>query len=300
MISGQVFDIQRFSTHDGPGIRTTLFLKGCPLKCAWCHNPESQKLSTDILFNPINCVDCKSCENICPQKNARNILPDDKLRKQYCIGCNLCADVCNSDAIEISGNKMTVQAVMNEIEKDLMFYENSGGGVTLSGGEPLFQFNFANELLKTAKNTGIHTCIETSGFVSQESLSIALPYIDLFLYDIKLTNSLAHRQWTGVPFEPILENLKFIDKQNKSIQIRAIMIPEVNMNEKHYSGLAEICNTLNNIELLELIPYHKLGVSKLEKLGMHSEFHFSTPVKDIIEEVKKKLNNNISVEIKTA
>ena len=188
---------------------------------------------------------------------------------------------------------MSVPDVMKEVEKDRVFYENSGGGMTLSGGEPLFQADFALELLKTAKESGIHTCVETSGFVSQSSLEKSLPFIDLFLFDIKLTDSELHKKWTGVPFERILENLKFIDSQNKKVQLRAIMIPEVNMNEDHYTKLAEICNGLKNIEMLEFMPYHNLGNSKLEKLGKLPENHFIKPEKEKMLEVKNWISKQL-------
>jgi len=280
VVSGKVFDIQHFSTHDGPGIRTTIFLKGCPLHCAWCHNPESREPGTEIFFSSTLCVDCKACDDACPFSQAREILSDAALREQYCDGCYLCVDACQSGAIERTGNEMTVDEIMVEVEKDLIFYENSGGGITLSGGEPFFQFEFLLEILKTLKGKNIHTCVETSGFFPVKSLIKALPYIDLFLYDLKFTNEELYKKWTGVSMRKILDNLYYIDGQNKKTHIRAIILPGINMNEAHYNELAGICNSLRNIERIELIPYHELGNSKLRKLGLQPTNHFVQPAKE--------------------
>lgn len=220
---GLMFNIQRFCLQDGPGIRTTVFFKGCPLRCAWCHNPESQTSEIEVL-----------------RKDGKD---------------------------EICGFDMTAEAVMAEVLKDKVFYENSGGGLTLSGGEPLLQPEFAYGLLKLAKQNGLHTCVETCGFGKTEDILKIAEVTDLFLYDWKLTDDSLHKAYTGVSNRLILENLQAIDEAGVKTVLRCPMIPGVNDTAAHLLGIAQRANELVNMQAVELEPYHDLGVSKYARLG---------------------------------
>jgi pyruvate formate lyase activating enzyme len=297
-IKGLVFDIQRFSTHDGPGIRTTVFLKGCPLSCSWCHNPESQSSEYELFFNKNSCIGCESCNKICPFGGARELLSAVALRHEKCGTCNLCADVCPSKAIERIGKIYTSGEIVEEAEKDRPFYENSGGGITISGGEPMFQFDFTLDILKKLNRKQIHTVIETSGYTTPGRILEIAPYTDLFLWDIKATNETLHKKYTGVSFNPIIKNLKLIDLTGAKTILRLIIVPGVNMNNLHYENIANLYNELENIQGIELLKYHDYGISKREKLGLTESVTFRGPTDqdlDRIRELFSKMNRNITI-----
>lgn len=246
MQMGKVFDIQRFCTGDGPGIRTTVFLKGCPLRCLWCHNPESQKRETEIMFYRDKCVSCGRCMGI-KEKDADF--------------------VCYSDARKLCGRDMTADAVMEEVAKDSIFYRNSGGGLTLSGGEPLFQPEFALEILKKARDSGFNTAVETCGFAKPEDVRKIAEYTDLFLFDYKETNPEKHRAFTGADNRIILENLLMLDGMGKDIVLRCPIIPGYNDREEHFEGIARTADTLRHILRAEIEPCHDLGQHKYAAMG---------------------------------
>jgi len=265
---GMVFDIQKFSIHDGPGIRTTVFLKGCPLRCLWCHNPESQEREPEISFIPTKCVGCGHCFKACPE-NCHAMDPDhgrifDRTR---CRRCGACTERCYAKALEMIGREMSVEDVLADVEKDQPFYETSGGGVTVSGGEPLYQFEFTFALLQEAKRRGLHTCIETCGFAPFHRLERLAPYVDLFLYDYKETDPSRHRQDTGAPREVIVENLIRLDHLGAKTILRCPIIPGLNARDEHFTGIAALANCLGNIQEIHLMPSHPLGKSKSERLG---------------------------------
>ena len=266
-MEGLVFDIQRFSLHDGPGIRTTVFLKGCPLRCAWCHNPESQSEVVELAYYPERCVACGSCISACP--NGCHVLvdgPGHALRRTDCTVCGICAKVCHAGALSIVGSMRTVAEVMDEVMADQRFYQVSGGGMTVSGGEPMAQPAFTLALLKTAKALGLHTCLDTCGFCAPEDLLQAIPHTDLFLFDIK-TPADIHEHWTGAPLEPMLRSLHALDDAGGMIRLRCPLIPGVNMTEAHLENLAGIAASLKNISGIDIVPYHPVGESKQKAIG---------------------------------
>ena len=272
--SGIIFNIQRFSIHDGPGIRTSVFMKGCAMRCIWCHNPESWDSDTEIAYYPDKCIGCGACINICPCHFVKEIDGIHIFNRQSCLKCGKCTDICYAEALKTIGKLMTADEVFDEIIKDHIFYETSGGGVTLSGGEPLFQPKFAEEILKRCKESNIHTCIETSGLAKSNDLLAAAKYTDLFLFDIKETDTSRHINYTGIDNYSILENLSVLDKSGALIILRCPIIPGLNDCEEHLSGIARIANSLKNIQRIEIQPYHSLGLSKAQAIGKtmgHSE-----------------------------
>lgn len=266
-ITATVFDIQRFSVHDGPGIRTTVFLKGCHLNCLWCHNPESKSKEPEIMLYEKSCIGCGECVNACESKlhsfrNGTHTIDRDNCRK-----CGKCAEACVGGAISVSGKEKTVDEVFSEVLKDKTFYNNSGGGVTVSGGEPLMHTDFCFELLTMAKEQGISTACETSGFGKWENVERLSRCVDIFLWDYKETNPQRHREYTGVDNSLILENLRKLDALGAKIMLRCPIIPGLNDREEHFRGIADTANKHLSIKRIEIEPYHSLGKSKAFAIG---------------------------------
>jgi len=267
-VTGMIFDIQKFSIHDGPGIRTTVFLKGCPLRCLWCHNPESWESAPEISLIRSKCIGCGHCFAACPLNNHVMDGSGERIfHRARCQRCGICAEKCYTGAIERIGREMSVEEVMADVEKDRAFYETSGGGMTLSGGEPLFQFDFTLALCQEAQRRGLHTCIETSGFAPFGQLEQLMPFVDLFLYDYKETDPERHREYTAVPREGIVENLLRLDRLGARTILRCPIVPGLNAREDHFAGIAALANRLDNLREVHLMPYHPLGKSKSERLG---------------------------------
>lgn len=291
-MTGNVFNIQRFCTHDGPGIRTVVFLKGCPLRCAWCHNPESQSAHTQILFDGDKCIGCSSCARLCT--NGANIWQDGEhiYHRDVCNLCLACVNACPSGALELCGKGVSTQEVIEALLRDKDFYEESGGGITLSGGEPLMQYEFCLEVLQMAKKENLHTAIETSGYC-QKSLDEIRKYIDLWLYDIKLATEEEHLKYTGVSNSVITQNLCRLDFLGAQIILRCPIIPEVNLNKDHFDFIAELANSLNSVIGIQFAPYHPLGIEKAKKLGKAQAYTSSEflPKEELIPFVDKVRKN---------
>jgi len=264
--TGTVFNIQRYSIHDGPGIRTTVFLKGCPLNCWWCQNPESQLSGQEMIFWEDRCISCGACSTICPSGAIQMKDGIPVTEKEKCILCGKCIEKCPALAREMIGKKLTTEEVIKEIEKDLIFYEESGGGVTFSGGEPLGQSEFLEGLLNGCKDKKIHTAVDTSGYISWGILNKIHPKVDLFLYDLKIMDSKKHKKYTGVSNEIILENLKKLSSVHHNIFVRFPVIPGINDDYQNIKKMGEFLYSLK-IAQVNLLPYHYMGIDKYRRLG---------------------------------
>lgn len=288
-----ILDIQRCSIHDGPGIRTTVFLKGCPLKCKWCHNPESQSFKKQVSFNVSRCTNCLSCIKEC--SNGAHIIKDGvhSLDFSKCNACGKCVEECSNKALKIVGNEKTVSEVVNIVKKDIAFYKSSGGGVTISGGEVLSNADFASEVLKQCKDLGINTCVETSGFGSTKSIDKIIDYVDIFLFDYKVSNDEKHMEYVGVTNVGILKNLEYIYSKNKKIILRCPIIPSVNDTEEHFKCIRELITKYPNIEKVELLPYHDFGVNKSLNIGYDKNVYETPTEEDKNKWVNYFIENNV-------
>ena len=262
-----ITNIQRFSTQDGPGIRTTVFFKGCPLRCRWCHNPETQLTIPQIFYIPQNCIGCGACINVCPHK--AQYLDEERhhcFDINKCTGCLACVSVCPSNGVEATSRYMSVQEIMDVVLKDKAFY-GENGGITLSGGEPLLHAEACLELLHLAKENGITTAIETSGYFEKKYIQPLTQVTDLFLWDFKDSNAQRHQEFVGVSGEKIISNLLYADQFQTKIILRCIMVKGVNMNHDHYQAIAALYSRLQHCAGVELLPYHAWGGSKNKQLG---------------------------------
>lgn len=256
----RVAEIQRFCMHDGPGVRTTVFFKGCPLRCVWCHNPEMRKFEKELLYFKNRCIGCRSCEKC---KNAVHTFDGGHMiDRENCVSCGECAESCPSSALRICGRDMSISGIIREVKKDAAFY-GKNGGATLSGGEPFAQSGIV-ELLKRLKAEGINTAVETCGFYD---VTAAVPFTDLFLWDIKDTDEGRHIKNTGASNKPVLENLMKADGAGAKTRLRCILVNGVNTDEKHYKSVAEIMKSLRNCTGADVLPYHAYGGSKNELTG---------------------------------
>jgi len=273
-LNGTIFDIKRFAIHDGPGIRTTIFFKGCPLHCSWCHNPEGIESRFELMPNSSRCAaDCTECLKVCPdilaKKDGRIVL-ERAVRGDAL--CSRCADACVYDALRLVGKRVTVEDIAAEVEKDRIFYDQSKGGVTFSGGEPLLQPVFLSELIDELKTRGFHLALDTSGFAAWEVLERIAGKCDLILYDLKTMDDAMHRKYTGVSNRLILDNLRRLSTIGKPIWVRIPFVPDVNDDEENMRRTADFLRPLPNIKRISVLPYHKGGCEKYTNLGKGAGF----------------------------
>jgi pyruvate formate lyase activating enzyme len=291
---GTIFDIKRYAIHDGPGIRTTIFLKGCSLRCQWCQNPEGQESNPEIILRSSRCAtECNECVSICSLdaiSKDRNSIEIDKAK---CNLCRECEEVCAYEALEIVGREVTAQELAEEIEKDKIFFDESGGGVTFSGGEPLMQLDFLEALLKEIKKKNIHVTLDTSGYVSFEGLDRISEKVDLFLYDLKIMDDEKHEKYTGVSNKLILENLRKLAERGKSVAVRIPLVSGINDDNQSIHMLVDFLQSLKNINQISLLSYHRGGREKYKRLRKEKlPKTFQSPSDERIEEIKKILTDS--------
>ena len=266
-MKGIIFDIQRFSINDGPGIRTTVFLKGCPLNCIWCHNPESKSFKPQLSYDEKKCTLCGKCEIVCEQNVHKVTSEQHFVNFNKCKLCLKCVKACPTNALSIFGREATVDEVLSTVIKDKSYYENSGGGLTISGGEPMSQFDFTYELTKEAKNNNINVAIETSGFGRTKDYEKIAEFVDVFLFDYKATGDELHKKLVGVDRSLINKNFELLLKKHSNIILRCPIIPGYNLSEEHLKNIAQIGKSSSCIKRVELLPYHNFGSGKAKQIG---------------------------------
>lgn len=290
MTKGIVFDIKKFALHDGPGIRTTVFLKGCPMRCDWCHNPESQSFKMELMVRRSRCIRCGSCTVLCEFEALKLAKDGPRVNLLKCKVCGECADVCNAEALQLIGRETTAEEVMNEVLKDEPFYKESGGGVTFSGGEPLGQPKFLLELLKASKRKGLHTTVDTCGCAKWKDIERIASYTDLFLYDIKLMDPKRHHKHTGMSNKLVVENLKKLSGSGASIVVRLAIIPGINDDEKNIEETGKFVAKLKGVERIDILPYHAMAADKYANLQRNEKMAaVKPPTKQRMQGIAKML-----------
>ena len=275
-ISGLIFSLKRYSIHDGPGIRTTVFLKGCPLSCWWCHNPEGIPTGKALFLWEERCLGCGDCQKACPSKA---VYREGNLFKTEPSRCTLAADcvaVCPAEAREIIGEEIGVEPLLERIGRDTVFFDQSGGGVTFSGGEPLAQPVFLEAVLKGCHEAGLHTAVDTSGYAESGVFRTIIPYTDLFLFDLKFMDSDRHKTYTGVSNEPIRDNLLFLAESGADVIIRIPVVPGMNDDRNNMTAIADFLQSLKTLQRIDLLPYHKMSLEKYRRMQIVSRFEPET------------------------
>ena len=270
-VEGIIFKIKRFAVHDGPGIRTTIFLKGCPLNCIWCHSPEGISSGITVWYNQNLCIACSQCVTSCPENAlvlTNEINPYIRIDRKLCKASGECVKICPANALQLTGSVTTVSEIFSEIDKDILYYQMSGGGVTLTGGEPLMQPDFSAEILKECRKKNIHTAIETSLYCERKSLNKVLDLIDLFIVDIKLYDSDQHQHFTGKTNEIIKDNFHYISKKGKSIIVRIPMIKDITDNDENIKSITDFVNSTDRNIKIEMISYNPLTENNYKKLDI--------------------------------
>lgn len=297
-IYGTIFNIQRYSISDGPGIRTTVFFKGCPLSCQWCHNPESQARHAELIFHRKRCLGCGACALHCLE-SAISVDGLAKTRKNVCVRCGTCVDYCFTDARELVGKELSCIEVMDVIEKDRSFYDQSRGGVTLSGGEPLDQADFAKALLEMCCAAGIHTALDTSGFAPWDTIDALRSHVDLFLYDLKIIDDTKHQMHVGVSNQPILDNLNRLDENGHTIILRIPIVPGVTDDEENIEAIVNVAKSLSNVRQIDILPYHHIAAEKYDRLQLKYQLSDCRPPKSdhmvTVKSLIEKANIRVSI-----
>lgn len=298
LTAGVVFDIQKFSVNDGPGVRTAVFMKGCQMKCVWCHNPESLSSQKQLAFNAEKCVGCRRCEQVCPNGvHSFDAEGNHKVDFDACQTCGQCVDTCMQDALKIYGKEMTVEQVFAEVIKDKVYFDKSGGGITLSGGEALKQFEFCLALAKMCKANGVHVCIETNGASKAEHYRTIAPYVDLFLFDYKATGDELHKALTGMTRRLVDTNLRALNEINASVILRCPMIPGYNVSDAHFAAIAMLAQTMDNIQKVEVLPYHNFGKGKASEIGKDYMVDADMPDDEVIESWLNRVRHYGEIEV---
>ncbi len=280
-----VFEIERFALNDGPGIRTVVFFKGCPLRCRWCSNPESQRAAPELFYQPRRCLGCQECVRACP-RSALAWSERVRIDRENCDACGLCTRACNSGALSMAGRELAVGEILGEVLRDEAFYRNSGGGVTFSGGEPAAQPRALRELAELCRGAGLHTCIETCGDFPWEAVRDTLPALDLFLFDLKLLDPGQHQELTGSDNARLLGNFRRLLAAGKAVTVRFPLVPGINDGQSHLEALADFLAKEAPGICLDLLPYHRLGSTKYVGLGKrYSLEHLEPPPQQRVQEV---------------
>ena len=300
--TGRILQIQHFCVDDGPGIRTTVFLKGCPLRCVWCHNPESHVMGDEILYRADRCRGCGACATVCPH-GAHTLTPagEHHYDRAACLRCGRCIEVCRHRALELAGQTVTAAQVLDEILCDRVFYTTSSGGVTLSGGEPTAQIDFTEALLMACRQEGLHTCLETCGWCDETTMLRLIPLTDLFLMDYKISDEADHRTYTGVSNRPILQNLALLCEHHARVILRCPLIPDINLHTAHFDGIADLANRYPNIEQIDLEPYHPMGIGKAAALGKPASYtngDFLDPV--AAEQAQAYIQSRVAIPVRVS
>jgi len=300
MKDGLIFDIKRFAIYDGPGIRTTIFFKGCPLRCLWCQNPEGQRVEPEIMIWEYRCITCCACVKACPSDAISLSEIQSSNCKGKCTLCGTCIEACPSGARELVGRRVTAEELMREIEKDIPFYDESGGGVTFSGGEPLMQPDLLSNLLLCCQEEKIHTAVDTSGYSDKVTLLSISKNVDLFLYDLKIWDDQKHRKFTGVSNKLILKNLRELSFNHNQIVVRIPIIPGINDDDENINKLGEFASSLEGIRLIELLPFNRLSIDKHKRLKKSCGPFEAQPLSNKrISEIKRKLTQfNLKIQIR--
>jgi len=289
MVDGKIFDIKRFAVHDGPGIRTTLFFKGCPLNCSWCHNPEGVEYEDDLFFYGSKCMGCGNCMVVCPLDAIEMEGGIINVNRERCDPCGRCAEECPTTALKVAGRKISVEEVMEELERSVIYHDTSDGGITLSGGEPFQQFEFIEELIDRCREKDIHVTVDTCGHVKPEKFDSLKDKIDLFLFDLKIMDEDLHREYTGVGNDWILENLRSLLKEGeKKVIIRFPVIPGITDTEGNISSVLQFLSPFEGVKEIDILPYHDVK-EKYNRLG--KEYHIKKvkrPRREKIEEVRRR------------
>jgi pyruvate formate lyase activating enzyme len=294
MLTANIIDIKHLAVHDGPGIRTTIFFKGCPLRCQWCHNPESQIAAPQLGLLHKCCIKCRQCAEVCPHH--RFIGNEHIIDRSSCTACGKCVNACPVNALELYGKTVTIEKAVEELLTDKVFYQNSNGGCTASGGEPLLQSDFCAELFAELKKHDIHTALDTCGAVPWSAFEKVLPVTDMILFDLKHPDSAQHKAAVGMGNEQLLKNLFELDKYNKPIEIRIPLIPGINSDTDSLQGFAKILTALRNVSGVKVLPFHHARF-KYQALGAQEPLNDLEPCSnELAEDVRKYfINNNIKV-----